>query len=84
MTSISFDIKLACELERIWIMLDLNQDSRLGFEQVLDCIQKMGLTFVKLSPDNIKEAFEAFDCDKNEVMDQREMGEFVTVLLQIE
>ena len=84
MTAISFDIKLACELERIWIMLELNSDSNLEFEQVLDAFQKMGLRFVKLSQEQIKEAFDSFDKDKNGVMDQAEMAEFVTVLLKID
>ena len=84
MTTISFEIKLACELERVWIMLDLNSESNLEFEQVLDAFEKMGLRFVKLSQEQIKEAFDSFDKDKNGAMDQAEMAEFVTFLLKID
>ena len=54
MSSISFDIKLTCELERIWIILDINKDTSLNSHQVFECVKKMGLKFAKLDESHIQ------------------------------
>ena len=72
--SVSFAIKLACELERIWIMMNLEKDSALNFLQVVDCIKKMDLNFTRLSNLQIKEIFDSFDSDGNNLMDKHEMA----------
>ena len=72
--SVSFSIKLACELERIWIMMNLEKDSALNFLQVVDCIKKMDLNFTRLSNLQIKEIFDSFDSDGNNLMDKHEMA----------
>ena len=82
--SLSFDIKLACELERIWIMLNLDEKSALSFQQVVECISKMDLKFTRLSNKQIKDIFDTFDVDGNNQMDKIEMNEFLKVTLQKE
>ena len=65
-------------------MLNLDQKMSLNFDQVVECIYKMDLKFTRLSNKQIKDIFDSFDSDGNNLMDKNEMNQFLKVTLQKE
>ena len=70
--SLSFEISLLCECERIWILFDENQDGELDFDEIYNYIST-GIPYLGLNKEEIRDLFDEIDEDGNGILDRKEL-----------
>ena len=70
---VSQDIKIAAEVEKIWILYDIDESSKLEYEEIKEYIQKMAYPKVELSDAQVKKTFRMIDTDGDGQIDKEEM-----------
>ena len=72
-TEISREIKACSEVEKIWIIFDVDKSGKLEYDEVNQYLQIMAYPSLKLSEEQTKAIFDEIDRDKSGSIDKKEM-----------
>ena len=78
-TSVATDIKVIAEVEKIWIMFDLDNNKTLDFKEIQTYVNLM-VPKVELSDEEVFDLFQAMDTDSNGKIVKNEMLQFLKKL----
>ena len=80
-TQISRDIKVLAEVEKIWIIHDLDNNGALDFNEIEKYLTTMSDPKLNAPYEEIKKIFDSIDTDKSGSIDKKEMNVFITNLM---
>ena len=80
-TPLSLEIKVMCEVEKIWIIYDRDDNRTLDFEEVIDYLKERAYPHLSLSIEELRSIMETIDIDGNGTIDKAEMGTFLHKVL---
>ena len=83
-TDVSRQIKVLSEVEKIWIIFDIDNSGTLEFNEIIDYLQQMAFPQLDLSLSDIKHIFEKIDKDDSGAVDKDEMTVFLTKLMELQ
>ena len=78
-TSVATDIKVIAEVEKIWIMFDLDNNKTLDFKEIQTYVNLM-VPKVEISDEEVFDLFQAMDTDSNGKIVKNEMLQFLKKL----
>ena len=84
LTPVSKDIKVYCEVEKIWILYDRDYNGTLDFEEIVDYLKERAYPHLKLSDDQLHGIMDSIDTDGNGTIDRQEMERFLHVVLDMQ
>ena len=70
------------EVEKIWIVYDLDENGVLDYEEISLYLKKTAYPNLNLTDDHLKAMFDHIDLDGNGTIDKHEMERFLTMLIQ--
>ena len=79
-SKVSRDIRILAEVEKIWIIYDLNSDNCLNFPEVKLYLEDMVADGLKLGDEEINRIFKEMDTNDDEKISKTEMFEFLVNL----
>lgn len=80
-TDISREIKLLAEVEKIWILYDLDKNGKLDIKEIKDYINTMAVPSLVLSDSELTSVFNKIDTDGDGYIDKKEMESFLKVMM---
>ena len=78
----SMEIKALSEVEKIWILYDLDYNGELDFTETKAYLKEMAYPYLSLSDDQLEEIFRSIDYDGSGTIDKMEMKLFVQKLMK--
>ena len=81
-TKISRDIRILSEVEKIWILYDLDMNNTLEFEEIQKYLREMAFPHLTLSDDQVQKLFDSIDDNGDRQVTKEEMMLFVQKLLE--
>ena len=81
-TKMAREIKVIAEVEKIWILYDLDENGELDYEEISHYLKEVAYPHLKMTQDHIRSIFDSIDSDGNGTIDKDEMVKFVDTLLQ--
>ena len=72
-TKISREIKIISEVEKIWIVYDVDDNGTLDFPEIREYLEKMAFPSLSMSMEQLHQMFMAIDTDGNGCIDKQEM-----------
>ena len=82
-TRIARSIRVLAEVEKLWILKEINNDDALNYDQFEDYIMHNNIPGFKLSKDQILEVFHKMDKNSDLSIDKNEMYFFLTAVLNL-
>ena len=76
------EIKAIAEVEKIWILYDLNESGELDFDETKDYLTERAYAYKKLSDDQLHAIFVSIDYDHSGTIDKTKMKLFVKRLMK--
>ena len=76
------EIKAMSEVEKIWILYDLDCNGELDFLETKAYLKEMAYPYLSLSDTKLDEIFRGIDDDNSGTIDKMEMKYFVIKLMQ--
>ena len=70
------------EVEKIWILYDLDDNGELDYEEMADYLKDMTYPYLNLTDDEISKMASKIDIDQSGLIDKKEMTNFVLELIQ--
>lgn len=83
-TSISREIKLLAEVEKIWIIFDVDKDGLLDIREIADYIDSMTVPKLEMTNEQMTEVFNVIDTDGDGYIDKNEMQSFLKVVMVVQ
>ena len=80
-SSISLDIKAAAEVEKIWILYNLNEDNALEFDEVRDYLMDCAQPAIRLSDRQIHDIYTSIDTDNSGTVSKKELEQFIRLMM---
>ena len=80
-SDVSKEIKAIAEVEKIWILYDLDYNGELDFDETKAYLKEMAFPTLQLSDDTLDAIFRQIDYDKSGTIDKIEMKYFVLKLM---
>ena len=80
-TVASLEIKVLAEVEKIWIIYDLDQSGTLEFKEICKYLKETAYPYLTLSDQTLKELFDGMDVDGDGSITKPEMCSFVKSLI---
>lgn len=77
----SRDIRITAEVEKIWIIYDIDTNGTLDYEEVKQYIQETAFKSMDLSDDEVQQIYDTIDRDGNGSVDKEEMAKFLNLIL---
>tara|TARA_B110000305_G_C18831875_1_gene356117 strand:+ start:133 stop:375 length:243 start_codon:yes stop_codon:yes gene_type:complete len=71
------------EVEKIWILYDLDGDGHLAYEEVATYLRDRAYPYITLSDDEVSTVFNSIDHDESGTIDREEMNIFVEKLIEL-
>ena len=81
-TQISYQIKLYAEVERIWLLYDIDENGFLDYDEVKLYLSEQGSAYLKLNEEQKKALFDQIDKDGSGAVDKDEMIQFLSLIVQ--
>ena len=81
-TKVSKEIRILAEVEKVWIIYDLDNSGSLDKEEVKDYIKFMAGAGNSMTDDQIDQVYDMIDIDNNGSIDKAEMETFLQVMMQ--
>ena len=78
----SKEVKVLSEVEKIWILYDLDGNETLDFEELKPYLLERAYPHLSLPEEDLKEIWGKIDLDKDGSIDKAEMGVFVKKLME--
>jgi Ca2+-binding EF-hand superfamily protein len=75
------EIKIICEVEKIWIVNDLNENGTLELAEIYDYLKEMVVPF-DYSEDSVRNLFQNIDVNNDHCISKKEMMKFLSVMMQ--
>ena len=80
-TDVSREIRILAEVEKIWIMFELDKDSKLQIDDIKDYVHAMTVQRIELTGEQIMELCKAIDTDHDGMIDKQEMQLFLRAMM---
>ena len=77
----SMEIKALSEVEKIWILYDLDNNGELDFMETKAYLKEMAYPYLSLSDNELDDIFRSIDYDGSGTIDKMEMKIFVQKLM---
>ena len=74
-------IKLAAEVEKIWILYDIDQNGNLDYEELVQYFNEVAVPCLSLTQTQMHEMFNELDEDNNQNISKMEMEVFLAKLI---
>ena len=74
-------IKIAAEVEKIWILYDIDQNGNLDYEELVQYFNEVAVPCLSLTQSQMHEMFNELDDDQNQNISKIEMEVFLAKLL---
>ena len=71
------------EVEKIWIIYDLDNDGHLAYDEVATYLRDRAYPYISLSEDEVRTVFQSIDHDQSGTIDREEMNLFVEKLIEL-
>ena len=71
------EIKAVAEVEKIWILYDLDNNGELDFIETKAYLKEMAYPYLSITDDRLDEIFRSIDFDGSGTIDKTEMKLFV-------
>ena len=78
----SMEIKALSEVEKIWILYDLDNNGELDFDETRAYLKEMAYPYLSLSDDHLEKIYRSIDEDGSGTIDKMEMKLFVQKLMK--
>ena len=72
-TKVSRDIRIASEVEKIWIMYDLDRNGTLEYEEIKLYLREMAFPHLTLSEEQVDKLFDSIDENGDKEVSKEEM-----------
>ena len=82
-TFVSQEIRVISEVEKIWILYDLDDNGTIDFDEMKLYIQETAFKSLKLSDSQLNEIYGTIDKDGNGTIDRDEMAQFLKLLIDM-
>ena len=82
-SEMSREIKVLAEVEKIWILYDLDDDGKLDKSEIASYLCQMAYPRLEMSDEVIDQVFGVIDIDGDNSIDKQEMEYFLKVLMMI-
>lgn len=82
-TAVSKDIRIISEVEKIWIIYDLDENGTLDRNELVDYIKTMAYPNLDVTDEQIDEIFNVIDTDGDGAIEKHEMELFLHVMMTI-
>ena len=76
------EIKAVAEVEKIWILYDLDNNGELDFTETKAYLKEMAYPYFSITDEKLDEIFRSIDCDGSGTIDKKEMKLFVQKLMR--
>ena len=80
-SSLAREIKVLAEVEKVWILYDLDYNDSLDFEEVTLYLTEMAYPHLTITDEQLKLLFESIDLNKDGAVVKSEMTEFIRKLM---
>ena len=80
-SDLSREIKIICEVEKIWIIYDVDCSGELDVDEIMEYLEEMAFPKLNLSLKQAKKIFRHIDTDKSGTINKEEMTDFLTHLM---
>ena len=77
------DIRIVSEVEKIWILYDLDNNGELDFDEISRYLDEVAYPHLSLTQRDLKTIFESIDADNSGSINKQEMVRFVDNLLKL-
>ena len=74
-------VRILAEVEKIWILYDLDENGTLDYEEIELYLKEMAYPNLNLTTEHITELFNRIDLDRNGTIDKTEMNDFIGSVL---
>mmetsp|Transcript_9702 Transcript_9702/g.16333 ORF Transcript_9702/g.16333 Transcript_9702/m.16333 type:complete len:113 (-) Transcript_9702:284-622(-) len=81
-TKTSRDIRILSEVEKIWILYDLDMNGSLELEEIQQYLREMAFPHLTLSDDQVQKLFDSIDENGDREVTKEEMGLFIGKLIE--
>ena len=81
-SKVSRDIRILAEVEKIWIMYDLDYNGTLEFDEIQKYLREMAFPHLTLTDDQVQKLFDSIDENGDREVTKEEMQLFVQKLLE--
>ena len=76
-SEVSMEIKALAEVEKIWILYDLDNNGELDFKETKAYLKEMAYPYLSITDDRLDAIFRSIDFDGSGTIDKTEMKLFV-------
>lgn len=83
-TTISREIRVLAEVEKIWIIFDLDNSGSLDRDEIKDYIKFMAGSALTLNNEHIDEIYSLIDSDNDGSINKKEMEIFLNALMHVQ
>ena len=83
-SSLAREIKVLSEVEKIWILYDLDYNDQLDFEEVKLYLKEMAYPHLSLDEKQLETLFKSIDLNGDGAVVKSEMGDFVRKLMVVQ
>ena len=80
-TKIATEIKVLSEVEKLWILYDLDNNQSLEYKEIRQYIQDVTDPVMILEEDEIREIFQSIDTDNSGSVQRPELTEFIRFIM---
>ena len=77
LSAFSKEVKVLAEVEKIWILYDLDGNESLDFEEIQKYLEERAFPHLSLSEDDLKDIWNKIDIDGDGTINKEEMAIFV-------
>ena len=81
-TKLSREVRIISEVERIWIMYDLDMNGTLEYDEIKSYLKEMAMPHLELSDNKLELLFKSIDKNNDKEVTKDEMMIFVNMLLE--
>ena len=78
------EIKILAEVEKIWILYDIDNSERLDFNEVSLYLKEMAFSNVHLTDEQLRAIFDSMDENNDGEIEKQEMANFVRALMNMD
>ena len=76
-SEVSMEVKALAEVEKIWILYDLDNNGELDFAETKAYLKEMAYPYLSIPDDKLDDLFRSIDYDGSQTIDKVEMQLFV-------